>query len=561
MNVSTFRRRVVAVAAAAVVLTVLPQTPAMAVDDTISLTGVTAGEYVASGSTRTIDVSASTADTALSIDFLVDGLLVETQPCDPVGTTCALSFDLDTSGLLVGSHSVVVELTTDIGSQAATRSVSFKVGDAPTASVQSPTSGSFVGSVSVSVRGTTDPDGADYPASFELLVNGLPLPGGTAGPCAANARTCTQTITWSIAALAPGNRQISVLMTTQEGVEVLSSAVTLRVANAPTSTITSPADNAQNVLPSGSEIVSFNATGGSDAALLSQTKSFALFIDGGVTAVDTDTCTSTGTCAVTLQWDASAAPGASTHTAVVRVTVLGATATDTATFTLAEEPVVTVVSPPGGKVSGATSITVTAQTDGVTTEDPQSIVLTAVPGVGAPIVFPAETCNSAPVDGACTFTVPWDVSLLSGSFSLTARAHDRQRPHPHEPRRHRRRRQPGPGHHRHRADRHDPQGSGRRQRVGTHRHGHHRAHHHDQAVRRGQADRQHQDLRRRRLSVQLLDHVGHHAAAEPDRRADRRPGHDVHHRAARCSTPMASSCGCSTRGRSSRSSRRRAEPS
>ena len=420
MIVSTFRRRVVAVAAAAVVLTVLPQTPAMAVDDTISLTGVTAGEYVASGSARTIDVSASTADTALSVDFLVDGSLVETQPCEPVGTTCSLSFELDTTGLLVGSHSVVVELTTDVGAQAATRQVAFKVGDAPTASVQSPTSGSFVGSVAVSVRGTTDPAGADYPVTLQLLVDGAPLAGAPTA-CSSTARTCNESITWNIAALAPGNREIRVVMTTQQGVEVTSGPVTLRVANAPTVTLNTPADNAQNVLPNGSDIVSFGVTGGSDGGLGSRTKSFALFIDGGVTAVDTDTCTSTGTCSVTLQWDASAAAGASTHTALVRVTVLGATATDTATFTLAEEPVVTVVAPPGGKVSGATSITVTAQTDGVTTEDPQSVVLTAVPGVGSPIVFATETCNSAPVDGACTFTVPWDVSLLSGSFSLTAR--------------------------------------------------------------------------------------------------------------------------------------------
>lgn len=422
MNVSTFRRRVVAVAAAAIVLTMLPQTPAMAVGDSISLSGITEGSYVPPGSTRTITATASTDDVATSISVLVDGVDPVNELCpDPLGQTCEISFSVAVPSS-IGGHSVVVELFTDVSGStpADSASVSFNVGDAPTASVQSPTSGSFVGSVSISVRGTTDPDGADYPASFQLLVNGSPLAGGTA-LCPSTARTCTESITWNIAALAAGNRQISVVMTTQLGLEITSDAVTLRVANDPTVTINTPANNAQNVLPNGSEIVSFGVTGGSDPLLNSRAKSFALFIDGGVTAVDTDTCTSTGTCSVTLQWDAAAAAGASTHTALVRVTVLGDTAEDSATFTLAEEPTVTVVSPPGGKVSGATSITVTAQTDGVTTEDPQSIVLTAVPGVGSPIVFPADTCNSAPVDGACTFTVPWDVSSLSGSFSLTAR--------------------------------------------------------------------------------------------------------------------------------------------
>jgi hypothetical protein len=78
-----------------------------------------------------------------------------------------------------------------------------------------------------------------------------------------------------------------------------------------------------------------------------------------------------------------------------------------------------VVAPPA-PLNGADSVTVTAQTDVDTNEDPQSVVLRATNAIDPAIVFDPVTCDAAPVDGACTFTVPWDVSALSGSYNLQA---------------------------------------------------------------------------------------------------------------------------------------------
>ncbi|MFC6238101.1 Ig-like domain-containing protein [Longivirga aurantiaca] len=622
---STFRRRVVAVAAAAVVLTILPQTPAMAVDDSVVLTGLASGQYIATGVTASIGADASTGDLAQSVDLYVDGSLEESQACPVPDVTCTVSFTFDTATLADGSHTAEVRLTTDVGTDVASDSVSFFVGnrptvvitapepgtyagvididvtgttdaqgtdypatfqllvggnpvgsplgacagnakicdrtfswdtsalsaglrsvsvemttdqgtvresaavaitvaDPPSVTIESPTSGTFSGTIVVSVTGSTDPAGNDYPTQFALLLGGSPIAGVTSGPCPGNADTCTKTLTWDVSAVPAGSKTLSVRMTTHQGLQRTSPPVTVAVASAPTVSITSPAQNAvlvpgttsvtiaaatdtglgqvaktlelyvdgggtpvatttctgsevpcsktvtwntsalalnsthtlvarvvaggvtvdtgvrtvriaaapvisalspttgsTNVLPSSTDVVSFSVTGAGDSGLGSRAKTFELFVDGALTAVDSATCSpSSGSCTVGLDWDASAVTGGTTHTALVRLTVDGMQTTRSTTFTLADAPTVTVVPQPGGTVSGATSITVTAQTDADTTEDPQSVVLTALPGAGPALVFPAEPCDSAPVDGACTFTIPWDVSLLSGSFTLTA---------------------------------------------------------------------------------------------------------------------------------------------
>lgn len=426
MSVNRFGRRMASVAGAAagaVVLALLPQTAAQAVDDVIAVSGITTGQYVAAGSTIPLTITASTADTAQSIEVFVDGAPQPSLPCDPVGPTCEVPFSLDTTGMSVGSHSVVAELTTDIGPQAASDSVTFRVGDEPTALILSPAGGStFVGSVDVSVRGTTDPAGADYPASFELLVDGAPLVGATAEACpGADVGTflnsCTRTITASIVSLSAG--PVRVRVTTQDGVVRTSDPITLNQATAPTVSISSPADNATNVLPSANGIVSFQVSGNADAGLGSVGKKLELFIDGGATAEDTLTCAaSTNACAGTLRWDSTGVVSAA-HTADVRITVLGVTRTASVDFSLADQPSVTVQDP-GAGLSGATSITVRAQTDPDTVEKPSSVVLKAVNASDPEKVFPSVDCDAAPVNGACTFTVPWDVSALSGSYNLRA---------------------------------------------------------------------------------------------------------------------------------------------
>lgn len=430
MVVSRFGRRMAAVAVAAagaMLIALVPQGTAYAVDDVISFTGITAGSYIATSATPSVTATASTADTATSIRLLIDGTEKDSQPCDPQGTACEVSLTFDPSTLAVGSHSAVVQLVTNAADPAATSSqVIFNIGAEPTAAMVT-TTGTFVGTTNLSVRGTTDPDSPDYPASFQLVVDGSDVGGATAGACASNARDCTRTIAWDTTGFAVGAHTVRVRMTTNDGVVRLSSAVTLRVAAAPTVTITSPANNAQHVLPNASDIVTITATGSADTNLGSTTKTLELFIDGGLTPVATFNCPSgsgsTSCSNRSLTWDASAAAGASVHSALVKVTVplTGQTATSSITFRLAEEPAVTVVAPPAG-LNGADSITVTAQTDSQTVEDPESIELVATNAIdNTPIVIATgTTCDSAPVAGACTFTVPWDVSNLSGSYNLQA---------------------------------------------------------------------------------------------------------------------------------------------
>ncbi|MGE0818157.1 MAG: hypothetical protein AB7O74_05780 [Candidatus Nanopelagicales bacterium] len=428
MVVSRFGRRLASAAAAAagaLVLALLPYGTAYAASS-ITVSGLASGQYVGTGTSFSVTASATTTDTATSIRLLIDGNQQDTQPCTGgAGDPCEATLTFDPSSLTVAAHSAVVELVTDAADPAATSTqVIFNVGANPTASMLTDT-GTFVVTAGLSVRGTTDPAGADYPASFQLVVGGSDVVGASTGPCASNARDCTTTILWNTTGLSTGNKSVQVRMTTSLGVVRLSAAVTLRVAAAPTATISSPASGAQHVLPNASDVVTVTATGSSDSGLGGTTKVLELFLDGGASPVATVNCASgTGSTNCSnraLTWDASAAAGASQHTATVRVTVSpgGQTAESSVTFRLAEEPSVTVVAP-GAGLNGADSITITAQTDALTAEDPQSVVLRASNAIDPAIVFDAVTCDSAPVDGACTFTVPWDVSTLSGSYNLQA---------------------------------------------------------------------------------------------------------------------------------------------
>jgi hypothetical protein len=428
MGVNRFGRRMASVAAAAtgaLAIALLPYGTAYAASD-VSLSGLASGQYVGTGNSFSVSANATTTDTATGIRLLIDGVERDSQPCTGgVGDPCSVTLTFAPSGLTIESHSAFVQLVTDAADPAAESTpVTFNVGANPTAEMVT-TSGTFVGTATVSVSGTTDADGADYPASFQLVVGGSDVVGATAGPCDANARDCTTDISWNTTGLSSGNKSVQVRMTTNNGVERLSSAVTLRVAAAPVVTINSPANNAQNVLPNASEAVSFSVTASSDNGLGSTTKLLELLIDGNSTPVATLTCTA-GTGSTNCQnrqlvWNAGAAAGSSQHTAVMRVTVTpgSQTATDSATFRLAEEPAVTVVAP-SAPLNGADSIPITAQTDAATTEDPLSVVLTASNAIDPDIVFASKNCDAAPVDGACTFTVPWDVSNLSGSYNLQA---------------------------------------------------------------------------------------------------------------------------------------------
>ncbi len=526
MRVSTLSRRIAVAVVGAVVVALLPLAPASAAGDAITFIGFGAGDYLASNTTHPISAEASTLDSAESVDLYVDGLPAENQLCVPSGTSCTVAFEYDTAALDDGTHTASVRLNTNQGTDVIRDGFTFFVGDAPVASITAPASGgTFTGSVDITVRGITDPQGQDYPESFTLKSGATTI--GGAGPCASNAKDCSQTITWDISAVTPGAKSLTVVMTTHAGSTDTSSALsltvgavptvtvtvptqnsavlpdfvtgavpvtvtatsasglgsvtksvslfvdggvsaagtasctstgscdavvtwnatgltpgsthtlvatatvggltatsptrTVRIANAPTVTLITPT-NGSKVLPDSLEVVNVTANGTSDAGIGARLKTFQLLIDGGVVA--TATCTTTGACGspVSLAWDTTGVAGGTTHTAAVRVTVEGRVATTSAiSLTLADSPTVTVVAPPGGLIKGAATVTVTAQTDGATIEDPQSVVLTATnAGLGLTRTFNAVSCSSAPVNGACTFTIPWDVSALSGSYTLTA---------------------------------------------------------------------------------------------------------------------------------------------
>ncbi len=528
MRVSTLTRRVVAAVVGAVVVAMVPLASASAANDVITFVGISAGEYLPTGLVRGISAEASTSDSALSVDLYIDGIQTENQLCDPVGTTCSVAFDFDTSTLADGTHTASVRLTTDIASEIVRAGLTFFVGDTPVASITTPAvdGRTVTGSVDITVRGVTDPQGGDYPESFTLRSGATTI--GTAGPCAANAKDCSQTITWDISAVTPGTKSLTVVMTTHAASTDTSSARlltvgapptvsitvptqnstvlpdfvtgavpvtitaasdgaivggtaktlslfvdgsgtaeatvtctaievpctktvtwdatglapssthtlvaevvaggllrssatrTVRIASLPSAAITSPT-NGSKVLPDSPDVVTVTANGASDPQIGSRLKSFELLIDDAV--VDTATCTSTGSCSSgsALTWDASGVAGGTTHTAVVKVTVAGRVATSsTVSFTLADSPVVTVVAPPGGSIKGAATVTVNAQTDSdFSAEKPQSVVVTATNSIDT-VTFGPISCDSAPVNGACSFTFPWNVSSLTGSYTLTA---------------------------------------------------------------------------------------------------------------------------------------------
>jgi hypothetical protein len=339
---------------------------------------------------------------------------------------CSQTITWDVSLVPPGAKSLTVEVTTHDGStDTSAPALSLAVGADPTVAITIPTQNQSVvpaagtGAVPVTITAGTDPDLGPVAKSLSLFVDGGGTPVATA-TCTGAEVPCTKTVTWDATGLASNTTHALVVRVVAGGVTTNTASRTVRIANPPTATITSPTTGSK-VLPDGSEVVSFTASGASDPLLLGQQKTLELLIDGAATAADTGTCTSTGACSPgTLTWDASGAAGGSVHTAVVKVTVLGRTATSSSvSFTLADSPVVTVVAPPSGLIKGAAAVTVTAQTDAATNEDPDSVVVTATNTLDT-LTFGPISCDSAPVNGACSFTFPWNVSALTGSYTLTA---------------------------------------------------------------------------------------------------------------------------------------------
>jgi hypothetical protein len=291
----------------------------------------------------------------------------------------------------------------------------------PSVTINSPLPGATVTDlIGIGVTSKTDPNGADYPWSTTLYVNGKVASGEYICNNPIAAKTCTQNHLWASDAK-NGSYTLQVVMTTYDGVTVSSPTVTVTAKNAPpTVSITSPTGGATVSGPD----VAVDAAGLIDASQPFDLPG-NLFLDVDGLQVDSLLCgfpASPG-CSGSLDWITSAsATGA--HTLTVRfTTVYGGLATSKPVHVTlvadplpAAAPTVAITAPAtGATVGGTVNITATGTVDLAGGDHALSMGLV----VDGQLNGQVQDCNT--LLSSCTLTFPWDSTAFSGPHTVQVR--------------------------------------------------------------------------------------------------------------------------------------------
>jgi hypothetical protein len=384
---------------------------------TVAITSPSEGATVVG--LATVSVTAST-DAALTdypstLELLVDGTSFQTKDCPAPLTAhaCSLDFAWDATKLS-GAHVLTAAVHTTNALSSTSAAINVTVSNpAPSVQILSPINGDTVSGIKVvSIEGVTDAALTDYPSQMTLFVDGAPLQ-TLSCPLPLTDHTCTVPFSWDSTGLS-GSHTLSATLTTVNGLNATGGDVVVAVNSfAPRVAVTSPAD--------GSTVTGIVDVSVSGVTPLSQTdypQQLVYFVDS--VEVQRYVCPSPAsahTCSFNFQWDTTGLSG--DHIISAReLTTRGLTASSTPVTVTASNPAptVSVTSPTAGAtVSGITTVSVNASTDGSQSDYPVSLAL-YIDGS----LFQTAPCPLPHTTHSCESTFTWDSTGLTGTHVLTA---------------------------------------------------------------------------------------------------------------------------------------------
>jgi len=416
MTVSHPVRRVAVFGVAALLLALLPMTPAAAAAPSVTITSPAAGT-VAPG---TVSITAqgltdSLVELPTTIELLIDVVnpVTALPPADPLftftcpsATPCNASFSWVAPTSSPFNHTIAVRMRTNNVSTVVTDQVAVSVGSLPNVGITAPAPGASVsGLVPVHVTATTDTGLTEFPQSIELLDGAASV--GVL-PCPATTNPCSVTFDWDVTGLASAGHVLKARVTTDALRTAASSIVSVTVANPGGAVvITSPAGGA-TVLG----LTSVAVSASTDTSLSDYPASIA--VRDGSRVIGSLTCAPpVHACIGTVSWDTTGLSGTHTLSADL-VTTRSVTVTSAPVAVTVDNPTPTVAiwSPDAdAAVSGTVSVRATGSTDVRRSDLPATFSL-LVDGV----VQTSVPCTGGAHD--CTVVLPWSASHAAGAHTL-----------------------------------------------------------------------------------------------------------------------------------------------
>jgi hypothetical protein len=256
--------------------------------------------------TGTMDASQQ-GDYAHSMSLLVDGAVVDTQPCDLTSSTCYPEFDWATDGFSLGSHTLTVTMLTGQGNTGTSAARHVTLVDLPVAvvAITSPAANATVsGPVNVTASGSIAATYGDAPQVMALFVDDNQVGGNKT--CPATGATCTLSFPWDASGLT-GRHTVEVGFATVQDQVVFSGPMSVTVTSpAPTVTLTLAGD--PTTLVRG--ITQVTLTGTIDPSQTDAARDLALYINGEPWGVAQPCALAGRTCTATFSWNTAALAGA-----------------------------------------------------------------------------------------------------------------------------------------------------------------------------------------------------------------------------------------------------------
>jgi len=287
----------------------------------------------------------------------------------------------------------------------------------PTLTITTPPAGPVSGQVTVSVDGTTD--GAGTAGAVEVYADtgsGPHAIGAVACPGTGTAPSgCTGYVVWDSTSVVNGAVSLSASLfdSSAPSVPVVSTLASTAV------TVSNPSASVAITPPSGA--VSGSAFGVTvSGAANSGAVPTSVDVMAGATVLGSQLCPASPTpadsCALTVPIDTSLLPQGSVNLTATLFVGTAPVATSSPLPVTVDNPAPTVqISAPSASATlfGLTTVAASALTDASLTDYPTSIL---VSDNGAPI----GTVPCTPPARACSGALPWDVTSLSGSHTVTA---------------------------------------------------------------------------------------------------------------------------------------------
>jgi peptidoglycan/xylan/chitin deacetylase (PgdA/CDA1 family) len=358
---------------------------AATVDNTgpdITVSAPAAGARVA-GTNVTISASASDGAGVAEVEFLVDGTVVGTDASAPYSVVWSSTTVVD------GAHNITARATDGLGNVSTSAAGSVTVDNTgPATALTAPADGATVSGTTVTLSATaTDGGGV---TGVQFLVDG-----GVVG----SDSTAPYSIAWNSTTVAEGSHTLAVRATDGFGNVATSTSSTVTVHNAPTVSLTAPADGA--TISGKAVTVSATASGG---ASITKVDFYA-----GATLLGTDT-----TAPYSIAWNSTkVTDGAYALTARATNSLGQATTSAARSVSVRNDPTpptVSVSAPAAGAIVSGTSVAITA---------------TASDNVGVARVDFFVGATLVGSDTTSPYATTWNsTTVADGNVSITARATD-----------------------------------------------------------------------------------------------------------------------------------------